>query len=323
VQHVLPLRRLAILPALVSVCALTLTACGGDGGDTEAVPGQGKTADRLDAVTISGDVGTTPDVTWKASMDAGKIETETISEGDGPDFGEGQSAMAQLWIGNGFSKEEAFSTYTEKRAELLSVGDTLPEFLDGVEGAPIGSRLAVTGSADEIFGEAGNAQLGIGNKDSVLIVVDLVSPVLSEPDGATQPAPDWMPTLNETDGKPSSFSFDGAPQPTEDLRRVQLIQGTGDRVKKGQTIAVDYLGQAFGGEKPFDENFSKDAPTAFGIGTGQVIKGWDQALEGVPVGSRVVLEIPPALAYGEEGQPDSGIPANATLVFVIDVLGAA
>ncbi|MXG88923.1 FKBP-type peptidyl-prolyl cis-trans isomerase [Nocardioides flavescens] len=319
----LPLRRLAIVPALVSVCALTLTACGSDGGDTEAVPGQGKTADRLDAVTISGDVGTAPEVKWKASMDAGKLETETITEGDGPDFGEGQAAMAQLWIGNGFSKQEAFSTYTEERAELLAVGDSLPEFLDGVEGAPIGSRLAVTGSADEIFGEAGNAQLGIGNKDSVLIVVDLVSPVLTAPDGKAQPAPDWMPKLNETDGKPASFSFDGVPQPTDDLRRVQLIQGTGDRVKKGQTIAVNYLGQAFGGDAPFDENYSTGTPTAFGIGTGQVIKGWDEALKGVPIGSRVVLEIPPSLGYGEAGQPDSGIPANATLVFVIDVLGAA
>ena len=107
---------------------------------------------------------------------------------------------------------------------------------------------------------------------------------------------------------------------------MQLIKGTGPRVKNGQTIAVRYLGQAFDGEKPFDENFGdtgEGQPTTFSIGTGAVIKGWDQGLEGVPVGSRVVLEIPPELGYGAEGSPDSGIPANATLVFMIDVLAAA
>ncbi len=89
---------------------------------------------------------------------------------------------------------------------------------------------------------------------------------------------------------PTGFNFAGVPAPTEDLRRVQLLKGTGPRVEKGQTIAVRYLGQVFGGEKPFDENFSGEGtPTTFGIGTGQVIKGWDKALIGVPVGSRVVL----------------------------------
>ena len=107
---------------------------------------------------------------------------------------------------------------------------------------------------------------------------------------------------------------------------MQLIKGTGPRVKKGQTIAVRYLGQAFDGDKPFDENFGDTGtgePTTFSIGTGAVIKGWDQGLEGMPVGSRVVLEIPPELGYGAEGSPDSGIPKDATLVFMIDILAAA
>ena len=69
-------RRLVLIPAVLSVCALTLTACGDDGDDS---PGAGKTLDRLDAVTISGDVGTAPEVEWKASMDADKVETETLT----------------------------------------------------------------------------------------------------------------------------------------------------------------------------------------------------------------------------------------------------
>lgn len=323
----LPARRLAVLPALVACCALFLSACGDDSGSNdEPFPGAGKTADRLDAVTISGDVGTAPEVKWKSAMDAGKIESETITEGDGDALAADDNVLAHLWIGNGYSKKEVFSTYADKKAEMLTVNDQLPEFLAAVNGAKVGSRIAVTASAQEAFGEAGNSSLGIGNEDTVLVVVDLVSKVADEPSGEESPDPAWMPKLKSRDGVVKGFDFEGAPEPTDDLRRVQLIKGDGPRVKKGQTVAVRYLGQAFGEDKPFDENFGdtgKGAPTTFSIGTGGVIKGWDQGLEGVPVGSRVVLSIPAELGYGAEGQPDSGIPKDATLVFVIDILGAA
>jgi peptidylprolyl isomerase len=316
-------RRLSILPALLACCALFLTACGDDNGSSDPLE-SGKSYDRLDAVTISGDVGTAPEVKWKGRMTAGKIETETVTEGDGDPLKGQDNVLAHVWVGNGYSQQQAFSTYDEKKAELLTVNDQLPPFLAGIQDAKIGSRLAITSSAEEAFGESGNSQLGIANKDTVLVIVDLVSKVQDEPEGTTTPAPDWMPKLKMKKGVPSGFDFTDAPAPTDDLRKVQLIKGTGPRVKKGQTIAVRYLGQAFGEDKPFDENFSGDGqPTTFGIGVGQVIKGWDQGLDGMPVGSRVVLEIPPELGYGAEGQPDNGIPKNATLVFVIDILAAA
>ena len=326
----LPARRLAqkwaIVPALIACCGLFLTACGDDKGSEEPFPGAGKTSDRLDAVSISGEVGTAPEVKWKTAMDAGKIESETVTEGDGDELADKDNVLAHLWIGNGYSKREVYSTYADKKAEMLTVDDQLPEFLAAVKGATVGSRIAVTASASEAFGEAGNSQLGIGNKDTVLVIVDLVSKVLDEPSGEETAAPDWMPKPKFRDGAIKGFDFEGVPAPTDDLRRVQLLKGTGPRVKKGQTIAVRYLGQAFGEDKPFDENFGdtgKGAPTTFTIGTGAVIKGWDQGLDGVPVGSRVVLEIPAELGYGADGQPDSGIPKNATLVFMIDILAAA
>jgi peptidylprolyl isomerase len=326
---VLPLRRSrhwALVPALLACCALFLTSCGDDKSGPSDPLESGKSYDRLDAVSISGDVGSPPEVTWKGRMTAGKIETKTITEGDGDQLKSQDNVLAHVWVGNGYSQQTAFSTYDEKKAELVTVNDELPPFLAGVADAKLGSRLAITASAEEAFGESGNSQLGIANKDTVLVIVDLVSKVATKPDGTTTPDPDWMPKLKMKDGVPSAFDFDGAPKPTDDLRKVQLIKGTGPRVKKGQTIAVRYLGQAFDGDKPFDENFGDTGtgqPTTFGIGVGQVIKGWDQGLDGMPVGSRVVLEIPPELGYGAEGQPDNGIPKNATLVFVIDILAAA
>ena len=325
VPPVLPARRLALIPALLSVCALSLTACGDDSSSGDPLL-DGKSYDRLDAVTISGDVGSAPEVTWKGAMDAGKVESETITEGDGEQVKGEDDVLAHLWIGNGYSQQTAFSTYDDKKAELLTVNDDLPEFLAGIRDAKVGSRIAVTASAKEAFGETGNSQLGIANKDTVLVLIDLVSKVQDKPEGEASPQPDWMPKPKFRKGVIKGFDFTDAPDPTDDLRRVQLIKGTGPRVKKGQTIAVRYLGQAWDGDKPFDENFGDSGtgqPTTFSIGTGAVIKGWDQGLDGVPVGSRVVLSIPPELGYGAEGSPDSGIPKNATLVFMIDILAAA
>jgi peptidylprolyl isomerase len=315
-------RYLTLVPALLCG-ALFLTACGDDSPSEDPLLG-GKSYDGLDAVTISGDVGSAPEVKWKGSMKAGKVETKTITEGDGDELKGQDDVLAHLWIGNGYSQEEAFSTYEEKKAELLTINNQLPKFLAGIRDAKVGSRIAVTASAKEAFGEAGNYQLGIGNKDTVLVLVDLVSKVQDKPEGEQSPYPDWMPKPTFDKGIITGFDFTDAPDPTADLRKVQLIKGTGPRVKKGQTIAVRYLGQAFDGEKPFDENFSGEGqPTAFSIGTGAVIKGWDKGLDGMPVGSRVVLSIPSELGYGAEGSPDSGIPANATLVFMIDILAAA
>jgi peptidylprolyl isomerase len=325
---VLALRRpknLTLVPALLACGALLLTACGDDTPSENPLIG-GKSYDRLEAVTVSGDVGSAPEVTWKGSMDAGKVETETLTEGDGEQLKDKDDVLAHLWIGNGYSQQTAFSTYDEKKAELLTVNDQLPEFLAGIRDAKVGTRLAVTASAEEAFGETGNSQIGIANKDSVLVLVDLVSKVQDEPEGEESPHPAWMPKPKFRDGVIKGFDFTDAPDPTDDLRKVQLIKGTGPRVKKGQTIAVRYLGQAFDGEKPFDENFGdsgKGQPTTFSIGTGAVIKGWDKGLDGMPVGSRVVLSIPAELGYGAEGSPDSGIPKNATLVFMIDILAAA
>ena len=81
----LPVRRLALFPALVALCALVLTACGDD--EPQDPFAGGKTYDRLDAVSISGDVGSEPEVKWKGEMKAGKVETKTLTEGDGDALG--------------------------------------------------------------------------------------------------------------------------------------------------------------------------------------------------------------------------------------------
>jgi peptidylprolyl isomerase len=98
-----------------------------------------------------------------------------------------------------------------------------------------------------------------------------------------------------------------------------LVKGKGAPVKAGQTITVNYVGVTYAKGEEFDASWKGGQPVSFPIGTGQVIPGWDQGLVGVPVGSRVQLDIPATLAYGDN--PQGGAPAGP-LRFVVDVLAA-
>ena len=104
------------------------------------------------------------------------------------------------------------------------------------------------------------------------------------------------------------------------LKTTTLIQGTGAAVQAGQTINVNYVGVTYADGKEFDASWNSSKAFSFQVGAGNVIKGWDQGLIGVKVGSRVQLDIPPDLAYGTH--PSGPQPAGA-LRFVVDVLSAS
>lgn len=313
-------RVLSLLLALM--LGIALAACGDDSGEPESSSSSGGST--LESVTIEGDVGSDPEVTWDGEISAGDVESTVISEGDGPEVESGDSVFAHIWIGNGTTQEKAYSTYDGSMPQLLTADEKSlsPLFLQGIEGHTIGSRVALTASAETAFGPEGNASLKIGNKDSILTVVDIVSGIGGGPEGKEAKAPGWVPPLEGDAEAPTGFDFAGVPEPTGKLQQATLIQGEGAVVEQGQTIAVNYLGQVFEGEKPFDESYT-GTPASFAIGTGGVIKGWDQALVGKNVGSRVVLAIPPELGYGKEGNKDAGIEGTDTLYFVVDILGAA
>jgi peptidylprolyl isomerase len=307
---------------LVPVLLLALAGCGSSSSSSSAAT----STDPLDAVSITGAVGTKPQVEWKTKFTANDVQTTTLTKGDGDTIAEGDQVQAQIWIGNGFSQKEAYSTYDQGGAQTLTLnGQLSPVFADAIKGAAVGSRIVVTAPADELVGEGGNADLGISNKDPLLVVIDLLGkpkPPLDGPQGKPQPSPAWAPKLVTKGDKVTSLDFAKTPKPDGKLRSAVLIQGTGATVKKGQSITVNYLGQVYQAKQPFDESYTKE-PATFGIGTGQVIPGWDKTLVGQKVGSRVILAIPPQEGYGKQGQPQAGIKGTDTLYFVVDILGAA
>lgn len=311
--------RSVALSGAMLIALTSLAACGSNEDPESGAAG-------IESVTFGGKADKEPEVTFDGKLSGAKLETKVLSEGDGAEVAEGDSVLANLWIGNGFSQEKMLSTW-DSAPELLTVNDTLSKPLrEAVLGQPLGTRVAVLASAKDSFGEAGNSQLGIGNEDAVLWVVQTESKILDgpseDPAAKRQPAP-WAPDLVMTDGVPTGFDWASTDlKPGKNLLDTTLIKGDGPVVKKGQTLYVNYLGQVYQGKKPFDDSFSRGEPASFGIGVGQVVAGWDETLVGRTVGSRVVLRIPPEKGYGKEGNESAGIKGTDTLFFVVDILGA-
>jgi peptidylprolyl isomerase len=140
----------------------------------------------------------------------------------------------------------------------------------------------------------------------------------SEPAPApAQSAPAGRPQLDPALQKPPVVE-PGKGDVTE-LKVTTLIEGKGPKLVAGQTIMANYVGVTYKDGKEFDSSWKTGQPAQFPVGVGQLIAGWDQGLVGVPVGSRVQLDIPAPLAYGE--QAEGGRPSG-DLRFVVDVLAA-
>ncbi len=299
--------------AVPLLLVLALAGCGDEEGASEGMLAG------FEGISITGDLGKIPEVDWKGQFEAKKPETKVLIEGDGENIADGDKVEVNVWIGNGWTQKEAYTTYEKDGApETFTVDDQLsPVFKDALLGRTIGSRVAVVAPATDVFGEGGNPQMDIGNQDSVVVVLDLME--MFEPPKPTDVGANRMPKVVEEKGDPVSLDFSGLPEPKVDgdLLRHVIKEGNGEALTETSTVTADYLGMVYKGKKPFDESFSAE-PAEFSL-TG-VVQGWTYGLAGIKVGSRVLLQIPPALGYGAQAQ--EGIPADSTLYFVIDIVSA-
>jgi FKBP-type peptidyl-prolyl cis-trans isomerase len=308
---------LALL-ATATAAALTLTGCTAP-PEPEATAGASS-----DLIEVGGDFGEEPRVDFPTPVSPSETQCTEVIEGEGDRLVEGQQALVGLAVYNGSSGEElqVVGFGEEEPVSVLLGASTLPGLRKGLSCAREGSRVAVVVPPADAFGEAGNAQLGLEPEDSLVVVFDVQRAFLRKANGAPQLTRDGFPAVvTAPDGRPGITVPDTEPFETTEVEVLKA--GSGAVVEDGDQVLVHYTGVLWSDNEVFDSTWENGGPTAFVVSEGEgaeVIPGFSKAIIGQKVGSQVGVVVAPEDGYGEAGG-GAAIPGDATLFFVIDILG--
>ena len=128
------------------------------------------------------------------------------------------------------------------------------------------------------------------------------------------------PTARKTVKKPVAPLAPVAVKTASGLIFLTTKAGTGVQAKAGNTVSVHYTGTLTDGTK-FDSSRDRGEPIEFPLGQGRVIKGWDEGIARMKVGEQAIFVIPPTIGYGSRGAGGGLIPPDATLIFVVELVG--
>jgi FKBP-type peptidyl-prolyl cis-trans isomerase len=314
------MRRAAALLVIPLLAAAAAAGCGSSPSSSSSA--QGSTNG---AVTVTGKFGAAPKVTIPADKASSTLYTKTVIQGSGAPLTTNETLLGNfvLYDWSGKTHKLLGSTYTSGSPTLFA-GQMLPGLEKALVGQKAGSRVIAVIPPKEGFGASGNSQIGVSGTDTLVFVVDMIQE-FGDSAGVTGTQTTngggALPTVTAATGKSPAVTIPSVTQP-KTLQVMTLVKGTGPKVAKGQYIVVQYTGVNWRTKKVFDSSWSRSQPTAFNIGVGQVIKGWDSGIVGQTVGSRVLLVIPPAEGYGKTGSSTAGIKGTDDIVFVVDILDA-
>jgi peptidylprolyl isomerase len=280
----------------------------------------------LDTITVTGDdPAITPKVTIAAPpVNVSATAVKVLKEGTGDESTEGNKVTLRQALFLGKDGKQLQSDYESKDTPtfLLQGSDTIAGLITALTGVKAGSRVLFAIPPAEAFGATGRSEAGIGGSDDLVVVADIlaVGQVLKQAEGTPVAPVEGQPTVAFDPASGPTITVPKTAAPTS-LVVQNLVEGNGPEVKSGQTITVHYTGALWTDGSVFDSSWGRKSPATFGIGTGNVIPGWDKGLVGKKVGSRVLLVVPPGDGYGAQAR--AKIPANSTLVFVVDILDAS
>ena len=308
----------------------SLAACS-TGPDAAADCTPAKSGKASSSVTVTGDFGKKPTVKIDDPLTAKKTERTVVSAGDGTVARAGYDITAEFSVFNGTTGEAIDATDYDKKPVAWTLDDKLiVGFTKTLECSTAGSRVVGVIAPEDGIAPANLESLGLTDKDSLVIVADLLTakkPVKAEAplpkaDGADQPLPDGFPDIkvsiaDDKIGTPT-LTLPGGDAPTE-LELAVLKKGDGAEVGKGVDVVVNYTGMNWATQEVFDSSWERGEPSTFN--TAEVIPGFTQALEGQKVGSQVLVVIPPALGYGSAADGSTSDLADQTLVFIVDIVG--
>jgi peptidylprolyl isomerase len=275
--------------------------------------------------TVKGDYGATPTVTIPKSDPPSSLRSSVLHQGTGRAVAKGD-LVAIDYVGEIWKSAKVFDTSFggahSPASFTIGTGQVIDGFDQGLLGQKAGSRVLLVIPPAQGYGSQGNSNVGIGGTDTIVFVVDLLG-VHTKDESATGTAAAAtsasLPTVSTGAGKPTITIPSG--KPPAKLATATVLQGTGEEVRTGDLVVVQYVGVKWADGKQFDASWDHGSPAGFPIGVGQVIKGWDTGLVGHHVGDRVLLVVPPADGYGAQGQSQAGIKGTDTLVFAVDVVG--
>lgn len=240
-------------------------------------------------------------------------------EGIGHLASKGEKVTIQ-YVGYDYETGKKFvSSWDQGKPFTFTVGkgEVIQGWEEGLEGIEGGDRRELVLPPDLTEGPY---PPGIPKGKAVVFVVDAIpsAPPKGEKSPSPKPKPEpekKTPTTNKTKPK---VKVPSGPPPKK-LVIKELEKGKGPEAKIGDEVTVEYVGVDYKTGKQFDASWDRGEPFSFELGVGQVIAGWEQGIEGMKVGERRELVIPPELGYGAAGAPPA-IPPNETLVFVVDLL---
>lgn len=277
----------------------------------------------LDAITVSGEWGAAPEVSFDAPMEVAETAHSTLIEGDGAEVAQGDSVdvhvtMLSATTGKVVSQDE----YTDSSLVSFPADEAklMPGLAQAMIGEKIGSRVLTTIASDDAFGSTGSEQLGVGANEPLVGVIDLVAKTKLAADGEPQDVDPDLPSVSlDENGAPTVTIPDA--DPPKKLEIGVLKKGDGDTVADGDTVTVQYQGVAWASGEVFDQSWTKNGPMP--LATTGVIGGFAKAMVGQTVGSQVIVVIPPGEDNYQADQITDGMPFTEkdTLVFVIDILG--
>ncbi|MGD0685191.1 MAG: FKBP-type peptidyl-prolyl cis-trans isomerase [Streptosporangiaceae bacterium] len=317
------MRRIAAALAVPLLAVLALAGCG---SSTTPATNHGG------SVKVSGAFGAAPTVTIPAAEATGKLAIKTVIQGNGPVLTSGDSFVGNyaVYIWSGSTHKLALTTFAHGSAQetpqVLAANVGLTGLKEALTGKRMGSRVLAVLPPKYAYGSKGNSQIGVKPTDTIVFVVDLIkdySGTASASGKHVSNGGGGLPTVTASPGSAPQVKIPSTKPPRKLIVKT-LIRGTGPRTAKGQTIVTQYVGLNWRTGKVFDSSWQRKEPFGFTLDAtpAQIIPGWDTGLLGVPVGSRVMLIIPPADGYGKTGNTEAGIKGTDTLVFVIDVIGA-
>lgn len=318
------MRKLPAALAAVSLAALTLTGCTSVGSPASSFDGE--TCERstntkvAEAVTVTGEFGKEPKVTVPTPLHVASSSTSDVIVGEGRAVSTSSQLVAiDVALYNGTTGKKVVST--EFNGDLTRLSNVssweaqIPGLADALKCASAGSRV-VAGISPSDVGEQTAAGFNLAKDDSLVAVIDVLKVFYPKAEGALQfNGALGLPTVvRAEDGRPGIIVPD-ATAPS-DLVVQTLIKGDGPVVSGESAIRVHYTGVTWNERTVFDSSW--DAVAArFDLAS--VIPGFAEGLTGQTVGSQVLIVVPPEMGYGDQAQGE--IPANSTLVFVVDILG--